>query len=67
MSASRSRFFRRLDVTLDALLFAALAAMAGIVFVNVFCRFVLKFSLSWADEMAQVLMVWLTFLGAGDG
>jgi TRAP-type transport system small permease protein len=39
--------------------------MAGIVFVNVFCRFALKFSLSWADEMAQVLMVWLTFLGAG--
>lgn len=65
MSAPRSRFFRRLDLTLDALLFAVLAAMAGIVFVNVFCRFVLKFSLSWADEMAQVLMVWLTFLGAG--
>ena len=31
---------------------------------NVFCRSVLKFSLYWGDELTQVLMVWLTFLGA---
>jgi TRAP-type C4-dicarboxylate transport system permease small subunit len=65
MSPPPHRVIRALDAGLDLILCSVLAAMAGIVFVNVFCRFALKFSLSWADEMAQVLMVWLTFLGAG--
>lgn len=55
---------RGLDRVLDGLLFIVLGSMAGIVFVNVFFRFVVKNSLSWADEMAQILMIWLTFLGA---
>lgn len=65
MTPSRPRAIRILDTGLDLILCGVLAAMAGLVFVNVFCRFVLKFSLSWADEMAMVLLVWLTFLGAG--
>ena len=56
-----------LNKILDTLLFITLAAMAVIVATNVFCRFVLHFSLSWGDELAQVLMVWLTFLGAAVG
>ncbi len=59
--------FRILDRTLETLLFIALASMTGVVAANVFCRFVLNFSLSWGDEMAQVLMVWMTFLGAAVG
>jgi TRAP-type transport system small permease protein len=54
----------RVDRVLDALLFGVLAAMAGIVAANVFCRFVLHFSIYWGDEAAQALLVWLTFLGA---
>lgn len=65
MTRPRSRVVRALDAGLDLMLGSVLAAMAGLVFVNVFCRFVLKFSLSWADELAMVLLVWLTFLGAG--
>lgn len=56
--------FRLLDRTLEALLFLALAAMGAIVSANVFCRFVLDFSIYWGDEAAQSLLVWLTFLGA---
>ena len=41
-----------------------LASMTLVVTVNVFCRFVLSFSLSWGDEVAQILLVWMTFLGA---
>ena len=41
--------------------------MVAVVSTNVFCRFILKFSLSWGDELAQVLMVWMTFLGAAVG
>jgi TRAP-type C4-dicarboxylate transport system permease small subunit len=56
--------FKALDRTLDLALFAVLAAMTAIVATNVFCRFVLDFSLYWGDESAQALLVWLTFLGA---
>ncbi len=41
-----------------------LAAMSLIVAGNVFFRFILNSSLSWADELAQILLVWLTFIGA---
>lgn len=64
MSATSRANAGVLDRVLDGLLVLVLGSMAGIVFVNVFFRFVLRFSLSWADEMAQVLMIWLTFLGA---
>ncbi len=53
-----------IDKTLDALLFVILGAMACTMAANVFCRSVLNFSLYWGDELTQVLMVWLTFLGA---
>lgn len=56
--------YRLLDRLLDLLLLLVLAAMGAIVAVNVFCRFVLDFSLYWGDEAAQALLVWLTFLGA---
>jgi len=56
--------FRAVDRLLDTLLFVVLAAMGAIVAANVFCRFVLQFSIYWGDEAAQALLVWLTFLGA---
>lgn len=42
-----------------------LAAMACIVFANVALRYLTNDSLVWAEEVARYLMVWLTFLGAG--
>ncbi len=56
-----------MDRTLETLLFVTLASMVSVVGINVFCRFILNFSLSWGDELAQVLMVWMTFLGAAVG
>ena len=53
-----------IDKTLDISLIIILAAMTGIVAANVFCRFILGFSIYWGDELAQTLIVWLTFLGA---
>ncbi len=41
-----------------------MTGMSLVVAANVFCRFLLNFSLYWADETAQILLVWLTFLGA---
>ncbi len=53
-----------IDKLLDWLLIMILAAMSLIVAANVFCRFLLNFSLYWGDELAQILLIWLTFLGA---
>ncbi|MHC4677773.1 MAG: TRAP transporter small permease [Planctomycetota bacterium] len=61
---NRSEALNRL---LDYLIFLILLVMAAIMALNVFCRFILQFSLSWADEVAQILLVWLTFLGAAIG
>lgn len=55
---------RRVDLLLSLLLWLLLAAMALVVAANVFFRFVLNASLYWGDEVAQILLVWLTFLGA---
>lgn len=55
---------KRIDSFLGILLFLIIGTMAFSMAVNVFCRFCLKFSLSWADELSLSLLVWLTFLGA---
>lgn len=56
----RSVIGKTLDITLSIIL----GVMSGLVAVNVFFRFVLNESIYWGDEVALVLMVWLTFLGA---
>ena len=55
---------KTLNRIIDGALASILALMALAMAVNVFCRFVLKSPLSWADELSQSLMVWLTFIGA---
>jgi TRAP-type transport system small permease protein len=49
----------------QALIVAMASVMVVLVIVNVFCRYVLNFSLVWAEEVSQYLMVWVAFLGAG--
>ena len=49
----------------QALIIAMMAVMIALVFTNVVCRYVLNFSIIWAEELSQYLMVWITFLGAG--
>ena len=48
-----------------ALMIAALAAMAVIVFANVMLRYLTDASIVWSEEVARYLMIWLTFLGVG--
>jgi len=42
---------------------AAGMVMTVIVIVQVFCRYVLGFSIFWSEELARYLLVWITFLG----
>ena len=44
---------------------AMMVVMATLVFINVVCRYILNFSIIWAEEVSQYLMVWVAFLSAG--
>ena len=49
---------------------AAGLLVLGVVFcvtANVFGRFVLNYSYTWAEELSRVLFIWLVLLGAGVG
>lgn len=52
---------------LEPVLVAILVVLVAVVLGNVIGRYVFSFALTWADEMARFLFVWLTFLGATVG
>ncbi|WP_294606531.1 TRAP transporter small permease [uncultured Roseovarius sp.] len=43
----------------------AMAALMAISVAQVFCRYVLGFSLIWSEELSRGIMLWITFLFAG--
>ncbi len=62
----REGTFERVMVTVNRwMVIAMMAVMATLVFMNVVCRYILNFSIIWAEEVSQYLMVWVAFLGAG--
>jgi TRAP-type C4-dicarboxylate transport system permease small subunit len=62
----REGAFERIVVTVNRwIIIAMMVVMATLVFVNVVCRYVLGFSIIWAEELSQYLMVWVAFLAAG--
>lgn len=60
-------FYRVLDRALETLLIVILAAMVAVVSASVVWRYLLRSPISGADELASILMVWFTFLGAAIG
>lgn len=62
------RFFYRFNEVsnkvLESVLLVTLSCMVFLIFSQVIFRYVLKQSLSWSEELARYLFVWLTFLGA---
>jgi TRAP-type transport system small permease protein len=46
-------------------IFLMMAVMATLVFVNVITRYIFNFSIIWAEEVSQYLMIWIAYLGAG--
>jgi TRAP-type C4-dicarboxylate transport system permease small subunit len=49
---------------LEIITVALMLGLAAIVVVAVFCRYVLNDSLPWYDEVASVLLAWITYYGA---
>jgi TRAP-type transport system small permease protein len=58
------RYFRRLVDLIEAWAVLLLVLMVLLVSLGVFFRYVLNASLTWYDEFASFLLVWLTFYGA---
>jgi TRAP-type transport system small permease protein len=65
-------FIRFVDIInrgLEVLCGLALAAMTGLIFLQVLVRFVfaklhLQFSVPWTEELSRYLMIWAVFIGA---
>ncbi len=55
---------RRINSLLEHVISGMGLAMALIVVLQVFFRYILNQSLMWSEEVARYLLVWLTFLGA---
>ena len=58
---------RALGNIVEALLLVMMVALCVDVFLGVFSRYVLARTFTWYDEIARLLFVWITFLGAGVG
>ena len=58
------KFFNNFE---EFLVVPIMAVMTVVVIMQVFCRFVLRDSLSWSEELARYLMVWAVFIGASIG
>jgi len=48
-----------------AVVIAMMAVMVALVFTNVVTRYVFGFSVTWAEEFSQYLMVWIAFIAGG--
>lgn len=58
------RFSRSLNRAVEWSLFGMGFSMALLVAVQVVCRYLLNHSLFWSEEVARILLVWISFLGA---
>ena len=61
----QTRFERYFLATNRAVIFLMMVVMTTLVFVNVVARYAFSFSIIWAEEVSQYLMIWIAYLGAG--
>jgi len=59
----KKSFWHYLDNWEEYILGAFMAFMLFTLFIQVFCRYVLSFSFSWAEQAARLGFVWLTMIG----
>ena len=52
---------------LEVIMVVILSTMVALVFGNVVARYVFNSAITWAEEVARFLFVWLTFVGASFG
>ena len=52
------------EKTVRFTLIVMMAVMTVVIIIQVFLRYLFSFSLSWSEEVARYLMIWVAFLGA---
>ncbi len=62
---SVTRFEQWLVTANRAVVFVMMSVMATLVFINVIARYLFNYSIIWAEEISQYLMIWIAYLGAG--
>lgn len=54
---------KKIIAVLDFLQVSLFSGLVALSFISVFMRYVLNFSLTWAEELARYMFVWLVYLG----
>lgn len=63
MLSAIDKFFRAFQKVLLALISAALLIMMAVIFVQVFTRYVIFYSLPWSEELSRYLFVFIVIVG----
>ena len=61
------RLDRYLDLYETASFVVLLSVMTIVVFIQVICRYILKASLPWSEEVSRYCMIYTVFIGVGAG
>lgn len=59
--------FKGIDTMTDAMLVASTTAMCIVIFIQILTRYVLSYSLPWAEECGRFLFLALSYLGISSG
>lgn len=59
--------FDRVFAALTWFALVLLGIMTALIFADVFCRYVLHFSIAWADEITLIFLVWYVFIALAIG
>jgi TRAP-type C4-dicarboxylate transport system permease small subunit len=59
-----NKFIVKMDSILKYIIVALALGMTFVICAQIVTRYVFSYPLSWSEELARYLMIWLTFLGA---
>lgn len=57
----------KVDAFIEYLFMGVLLLLVALVFMQVFCRYILKFTPTWSEETSIILMIWMGFITSAIG
>ena len=61
------KFLNGIDTIIEYICSGILVIIVCLVFSQVFCRYVLRFTPSWSEETSTILMIWMGFIACAIG
>jgi len=65
MSKPKYRFSEHLTVVLESLALVCMAVMTVLIVAQVILRYVFNAPLTWSEELARIVFIYMTFMGIG--